>query len=89
MNKGKTTKKKKLHLSFYNILLMFVIVPTITISLVLGIVMNNVTSKESGDQLRRSMTSLISETGIAFDNSTENAKKTMQTFATSPVIIII
>lgn len=87
MNKGKTTKKKKLHLSFYNILLMFVIVPTITISLVLGIVMNNVTSKESGDQLRRSMTSLISETGIAFDNSTENAKKTMQTFATSPVII--
>lgn len=87
MNKGKTTKKKKLHLSFYNILLMFVIVPTITISLVLGIVMNNVTSKESEDQLRRSMTSLISETGIAFDNSTENAKKTMQTFATSPVII--
>ena len=87
MNKGKTTKKKKLHLSFYNILLMFVIVPTITISLVLGIVMNNVTSKESEDQLRRSMTSLISEAGIAFDNSTENAKKTMQTFATSPVII--
>lgn len=87
MNKGKTTKKKKLYLSFYNILLMFVIVPTITISLVFGIVMNNVTSKESEDQLRQSMTSLISETGIAFDNSTENAKKTMQTFATSPVII--
>lgn len=87
-SKSKTVShSKQYRLSFYGILLMFVVVPTITISLILGIVMNSVTSKESEDQLRRSMTSLISETGVAFDNSTENAKKTMQTFATSPVIV--
>ena len=80
-------KREKRKISFYGILLLFVIVPAITISLILGIVMNRTTSAESEDQLRRSMTSLISETGVAFDNSTENAKKTIQTFATSPVII--
>lgn len=80
-------KREKRKISFYGILLLFVIVPAITISLILGIVMNRMTSTESEDQLRWSMTSLISETGVAFDNSTENAKKTIQTFATSPVII--
>lgn len=83
----KREKREKRKISFYGILLLFVIVPAITISLILGIVMNRATSTESEDQLRRSMTSLISETGVAFDNSTENAKKTIQTFATSPVII--
>ncbi len=83
----KLKRNRNFKISLYGILLLFVIVPAVTISLILGIVMNRTTSKESEDQLRRSMTSLISETGVAFDSSTENAKKTMQTFATSPVII--
>lgn len=61
---------KKRGLSFYSILLLLVIVPAVIISLVLGIVMNRVTSMESEDQLRRSMTSLITETGVAFDSMT-------------------
>lgn len=68
MNKENPVKKKKFHLSFYNILLMFVIVPTITISLTLGIVLNSVTSKESEGQLKKSMTSLAAETGVVLDN---------------------
>lgn len=60
--------KKKIRISFYGILLAFVIVPAITISVTLGIVMDNITSKELEEQLHRSMTSLITETGVAFES---------------------
>lgn len=63
----KRRSKKEHGVSFYGILLSFVIIPAIVISFVLGTVMYTITSKESEAQLSAAMISLVTETGIAFD----------------------
>lgn len=74
-------------ISFYTILLLLVLVPTITVSINLSIVMYNMTSREIRDSMNNSMVSYITEMGIAYDNTTETAKTIMRTFASNPDVI--
>ena len=74
-------------ISFYTILLLLVLVPTITLSISLIIVMNNMTYREIRDSMNNSMVSYITEMGIAYDNTTETAKTIMGTFASNPDVI--
>lgn len=64
-----------------------VLVPTITVSISLSIVMYNMTSREIRDSMNNSMVSYITEMGIAYDNTTETAKTIMGTFASNPDVI--
>lgn len=64
-----------------------VLVPTITVSISLSIVMYNMTSREIRDSMNNSMVSYITEMGIAYDNTTETAKTIMRTFASNPDVI--
>lgn len=74
-------------ISFYTILLLLALVPTITVSISLSIVMYNMTSREIRDSMNNSMVSYITEMGIAYDNTTETAKTIMRTFASNPDVI--
>lgn len=74
-------------ISFYTILLLLVLVPIITVSISLSIVMYNMTSREIRDSMNNSMVSYITEMGIAYDNTTETAKTIMRTFASNPDVI--
>lgn len=74
-------------ISFYTILLLLVLVPTITVSISSSIVMYNMTSREIRDSMNNSMVSYITEMGIAYDNTTETAKTIMRTFASNPDVI--
>ena len=74
-------------ISFYTILLLLVLVPTITVAISLSIVMYNMTSREIRDSMNNSMVSYITEMGIAYDNTTETAKTIMGTFASNPDVI--
>lgn len=74
-------------ISFYTILLLLVLVPTIAVSISLSIVMYNMTSREIRDSMNNSMVSYITEMGIAYDNTTETAKTIMRTFASNPDVI--
>lgn len=74
-------------ISFHTILLLLVLVPTITVSMSLSVVMYNMTSRELRASMNNSMVSYITEMGIAYDNTTETAKTIMGTFASNPDVI--
>lgn len=79
-------KKFKLKFDFNLMLLLFALIPLITASVIVSVVIVNNSSKELKQSTHNAMLTAAEEIGASFDNNTENAKTMMQTYASAPVI---
>ena len=80
-------KKSGFKFNFHKMLLMFALIPLIVSVAVLSTVIIGISSADLRETAHNSMVAVVEDTGIAFDYSTELAKTTMKTYATSPVIM--
>ena len=77
---------RKFKFDFKKMLLLFSLVPLITVAAIISIVTVNISSKELKLTTQTGMLTSIEEIGTCFDTTTTNAMTTMETFATAPII---
>jgi len=79
-------KKNKFKFDFNKMLLLFALIPLVTVALVISIVTVTISSKELKESTHNALVNAIKEIGTSFDNNTANSMVTMQTFASAPII---
>lgn len=78
---------KKVKLNFYSTLLMFALIPMVTMTVIVSIVLTSISTKELKLSTQNSIVSTVSEIGNSFDYNTETTKVIMRDFASAPIII--
>lgn len=67
-------------------LILYALIPLICSSVILSIILISKSSYEMKDWTNKSLLQVIKETGIAFDNATITNEKTLQSFASAPIV---
>ncbi len=83
----KTKVKGNGKLSLRVTLILFAMLPMLFSTIFLAVALISKTSSEMNNNTSNSLVTIITETGNAFDYTTENAKRTLQGFATAPIVI--
>lgn len=74
-------------ISLRTTLILFAMLPMLFSTIFLALALINKTSSEMNKNTSNSLVTIITETGNSFDYTTENAKRTLQGFATAPIVI--
>ena len=85
--KPKTKVKGEGKISLRVTLILFAMLPMLFSTIFLAFALINKTSSEMNKNTSNALVTIITETGNSFDYTTENAKRTLQGFATAPIVI--
>lgn len=83
----KTKVKGNGKLSLRVTLILFAMLPMLFSTIFLAVALISKTSSEMNKNTGNSLVTIITQTGNSFDYTTENAKRTLQGFATAPIVI--
>ena len=83
----KTKVKGSGKLSLRLTLILFAMLPMLFSTIFLAVALISKTSSEMNKNTNNALVTIITETGNSFDYTTENAKRTLQGFATVPIVI--
>ncbi len=87
MGKMKEKKSKSKSINMRTILMIFALLPMVITSVILSLILTRTSGNELKTSTRNSMLSLIKQTGVAFDFTTEINERILEDFTTSPIVI--
>lgn len=78
--------EKKRNFNFLKVLLLFALIPLVTVTVVLSTVLISISVGQLRKSISNSLTAVVSDASQSFDYSTELVKTTMQNYASAPII---